>query len=89
MTIVRYLEADEGASLREYLLTRAHGEQARVADHGDVRASVFTDLTAADRPLVQVRPDRLILSFLLSTEWLLSCVLGSSFSPPSTSMVAA
>src|SRR5215204_462391 len=72
---LRYLRQTKAASLREYLLTRAHGEQARVADHGDVRASVFTDLTAADRPLVQVRPDRLIVSFLLSTEWLVSSVL--------------
>jgi putative membrane protein len=72
---LRYLRQTKAAALREYLLTRAHGEQARVADHGDVRASVFTDLTAADRPLVQVRPDRLIVSFLLSTEWLLSSVI--------------
>jgi putative membrane protein len=72
---LRYLRQTKAASLREYLLTRAHGEQARVVDHGDVRASVFTDLTAADRPLVQVRPDRLIVSFLLSTEWLLSSFL--------------
>ena len=72
---LRYLRQTKAASLREYLLTRAHGERARVADHGEVRASVFTDLTPADRPLVQVRPDRLIVSFLLSTEWLLSSIV--------------
>src|SRR5215204_7082611 len=73
---LRYLRRTKAASLREYLLTRAHGERAQISDHGEVRASVFTDLTAADRPLVQLRPERLILSFLLSTEWLLTIVIG-------------
>ena len=73
---LRYLRRTKAASLREYLLTRAHGERAQISDHGEVRASVFTDLTAADQPLVQVRPERLILSFLLSPEWLLTIVIG-------------
>ena len=72
---LRYLRQTKAAALREYLLTRAHGERAQVGDHAHLRASVFTDLTAADRPLVQVGPDRLILSFLLSTEWLLTIVI--------------
>ncbi len=72
---LRYLRQPKAASLREYLLARAHGEQARVGDHGALPASIFTDLTAADRPLVQLRPERLIVSFLLSTEWLLSTLL--------------
>ncbi|HZA32242.1 MAG TPA: PH domain-containing protein [Propionibacteriaceae bacterium] len=72
---LRYLRQTKATSLREYLLTRAHGERAQVGDHARLRASVFTDLTAADRPLVQVGPDRLILSFLLSTEWLLTIVI--------------
>jgi putative membrane protein len=73
---VRYLRRAKAAALREYLLTRAHGEKARVGDLGHLSASVLTDLTAADRPLVEVSPQRLIGSFLLSIEWLLSAGLG-------------
>src|SRR5215204_7810730 len=73
---VRYLRRAKAAALREYLLTRAHGEKARVGDLGHLSASVLTDLTAADRPLVEVSPQRLIGSFLLSIEWFLSAGLG-------------
>src|SRR5918993_85133 len=73
---VRYLRRAKAAALREYLLTRAHGEKAQVGDLGHLSASALTDLTAADRPLVEVSPQRLIGSFLLSIEWLLSAGLG-------------
>ncbi|WP_111766621.1 PH domain-containing protein [Nakamurella deserti] len=70
--VLRYLRRAHADRLRGYLLARAHGEQRSVADdHGPV-ASGFTDLGADDRPLVTVSSARLIGSFLLSTEWLLS-----------------
>jgi putative membrane protein len=72
---LRYLRRAKAAALREYLLVRAHGRRARVGDLGHVTASAFTDLTVTDRPLVQVSPQRLISSFLLSPEWLLSTAI--------------
>ena len=68
---LRYLGRARASRLRDYLLARAHGEQARVADvAGTPAASVLTDLSVADKPLVTVTPQRLIGGFLLSTEWL-------------------
>jgi len=69
---LRYLRRSKAAALREYLLTRAHGDKTRLADLSHLSANIFTDLTAADRPLVQVSPQRLIGSFLVSTEWIFS-----------------
>jgi putative membrane protein len=71
---LRYLRRDRAAQLREYLLTRAHGQQARV-DDPYLPASALTDLTQADRPLVRVRPQRLVASFLLSTEFLIPATI--------------
>jgi putative membrane protein len=71
---LRYLRRDRAARLREYLLTRAHGQQARV-DDPYLPASALTDLTTADRPLVRVRPQRLVASFLLSTEFLIPATI--------------
>jgi putative membrane protein len=69
---LRYLRRTHADRLRAYLLARAHGERRSVDhDHGPV-AGVFTDLAANDRPLVTVASGRLIGSFLLSTEWLIS-----------------
>ena len=71
---LRYLRRDRAARLREYLLARAHGQVARV-DDAYLPASALTDLTAADRPLVRVTPQRLVGGFLLSTEWLVpACI---------------
>jgi putative membrane protein len=68
---LRYLSQAEASRLRDYLLTRAHGTQVRIADAGkEAPASRFTDLGRADRPLVTVGPQRLLGSFLLSTEFL-------------------
>jgi putative membrane protein len=71
---LRYLRRDRAARLREYLLTRAHGQRARV-DDPYLPASALTDLTTADRPLVKVRPQRLFASFLLSTEFLIPATI--------------
>ena len=75
-TKLRYLSRGKASRLRDYLLTRAHGQQASIRDlDQEAAASIFTDLGAADRPLVQVPPQRLIVGFLLSTEWLVPAAI--------------
>ena len=72
-TKLRYLTRRQASRLRDYLLTRAHGEQARITDLDQTAAaSVLTDLGATDRPLVTVSPQRLVLGLLLSSEWIIS-----------------
>jgi putative membrane protein len=75
-TKLRYLSRGKASRLRDYLLTRAHGQQASIRDlDQQAAASVFTDLGVADRSLVRVLPQRLIVSFLLSTEWLVPAAI--------------
>ncbi len=70
---LRYLSRAKAGQLREYLLVRAHGRRGRLEDPDlALPASAFTDRSAADRPLVTVTPQRLVLSFLASTEWLVT-----------------
>jgi putative membrane protein len=75
-TKLRYLSRGKASRFRDYLLTRAHGEQASIRDlDQQAAASIFTDLGVADRPLVRVLPQRLIVGFLLSTEWLVPAAI--------------
>jgi putative membrane protein len=75
-TKLRYLSRGKASRLRDYLLTRAHGQQASIRDlDHQAAASIFTDLGIADQPLVRVLPQRLIGSFLLSTEWLVPAAI--------------
>lgn len=70
---LRYLQRSKATQLREYLLTRAHGQQASISDLGrSPAASALTDLTANDTALVKVPTQRLIVGFILSSEWLIS-----------------
>ncbi|MEO5832822.1 MAG: PH domain-containing protein [Nakamurella sp.] len=69
---LRYLSRAHADRLRGYLLARAHGERRAVGDDPAPTASAFSDLGTDDRPLVTVRSARLVGSFLLSTEWLIS-----------------
>jgi putative membrane protein len=69
---LRYLTRAQASALRDYLLSRAHGDRVRVGQQGAGQASVLTDLSVADQPLVTVPPQRLIVSFLLSSEFLFS-----------------
>jgi putative membrane protein len=70
-TKLRYLTRSKASRFRDYLLARAQGHQASIRDlEQQSIAGVFTDLGVTDQPLVQVTPQRLIISFLLSTEWL-------------------
>ncbi|SDT38058.1 putative membrane protein [Friedmanniella luteola] len=73
---LRYLGRAKAGQLREYLLLRAHGRRGRLDDPElALPASAFVDRGAADRPLVTVSPQRLVLSFLASTEWLMTAGL--------------
>ncbi len=68
---LRYLSQAEASRLRDYLLARAHGTQARIADvNTQAPASRFTDLGRSDRPIVRVGPPRLLGSFMLSSEFI-------------------
>ena len=75
-TKLRYLSRSKASRLRDYLLTRAHGQSASIRDLDQgTPASALTDLGSTDRPLVKVLPQRLIVGFLLSSEWLVSMVI--------------
>ena len=69
---LRYLRRVHADRLRGFLLARAHGETRSVSDEHGPAASALTDLTDDDTPLVTVGSGRLVGSFLLSTEWLIS-----------------
>ena len=72
-TRLRYLTRGQASRLRDYLLTRAHGERTSLSSLGDTpAASVLTDLGASDQPLATVPPQRLVLGLILSSEWLIS-----------------
>lgn len=72
---LRYLSRSKASRFRDYLLARASGEQATMADHqAGPTASLLTDLGAADRPLVVVPLQRLVGGFLLSGEWLVTLI---------------
>lgn len=69
---LRYLTRPQAGALRDYLLSRAHGDRVRLAESTGGQASMLTDLGVADEPLVVVSPARLVVSFLLSSEFLIS-----------------
>ena len=75
-TALRYLSRRKAYRIRDYLLSRAHGEQLSVAD-SDARtqADAFRDLSADDQVLVTIPPQRLLLGFLTSTDFLVSAAL--------------
>ncbi|WP_432559499.1 PH domain-containing protein [Granulicoccus sp. GXG6511] len=70
---LRYLTRDKSYRLRDYLLSRAHGHATTVAE-SDARpqATAFEDLSAADRILVRLSPQQLIIGLLTSMEFLIS-----------------
>ncbi|HEU5483606.1 MAG TPA: PH domain-containing protein, partial [Microlunatus sp.] len=72
---LRYLTRSQASALRDYLLSRAHGDKVRLGESTSGPASVLTDLSVADQPLVTVSPQRLIVGFLLSSEFLFSAGL--------------
>ena len=67
---LRYLSRAKAARLRDYLLARAHGTAARLADADGPAPDVLFDAGVADKTLVTVSPAALVGSFVLSTEFL-------------------
>lgn len=71
-TRLRYLTRQQATHIRDFLLARAHGDQVSFETAGNApQASAFTDLSAAEHPLVTIGPQKLLLSFVLSSEFLL------------------
>ena len=71
---LHYLTRADADRLRDYLLARAQGQRVRIGEPRGPAASILTDLSAADAPLVTVTPQRLVGSFLLSSEWLMAVI---------------
>jgi putative membrane protein len=61
---LRYLRRQHAATLRDYLLARAHGEKA--SPHTASTADQFTDDSSTDEVLVRISPARIVAGFLLS-----------------------
>jgi putative membrane protein len=73
---LRYLQRRRAVQLRDYLLTRAQGQAMSLAGAGSSAVtSAFTDASAEDELLVRVPPQRLVVGFLLSSEWLTTFAL--------------
>ncbi|SDB80667.1 putative membrane protein [Raineyella antarctica] len=76
-TRLRYLQRTRAYTLRDYLLQRAVGQRATVADVGQgPQAGALVDASAADRVLLAMSPARIVGAFLLSAELWWSVVLG-------------
>ncbi|MBO0812991.1 MAG: PH domain-containing protein, partial [Microlunatus sp.] len=65
-TTLRYLTRQQGGQIRDYLMARAHGDRVTMAGASALpQASMFTDLSASERTLVTIGPNRLIFGFVL------------------------
>lgn len=74
---LRYLTRTKASQLRDFLLARAHGQQATIATSTGPRAeisSVLTDSRSDEIPLAVVSPQRLVGAFFLSSEFLFSAL---------------
>jgi putative membrane protein len=70
-TVLRYLRRQQAGQLRDYLLARAHGDRATLAEVADRPATgVFTDASDTDRTLVTIKPWLLVVGLVLSGEFL-------------------
>lgn len=77
---LRYLKRDKSYRLRDYLLSRAHGHRTTVAESDTrPRASILEDLSSADRILVRIQPQQLIIGLLTSLEFVISVLLLIAF----------
>ncbi|MDN5724669.1 MAG: PH domain-containing protein [Propionibacteriales bacterium] len=67
---IRYLKRKDATRLRDYLLARAHGQQAEVESVSD--ADVLADRSSTDHVIATISPVQLVTGFLLSAEFLIS-----------------
>lgn len=73
---LRYLQRDKAYRFRDYLLSRAHGHQTSVAESANrPKAGMFQDLSTADRVLVRIEPQMLILGLVTSLEFIISLII--------------
>ncbi|MDO5498106.1 MAG: PH domain-containing protein [Propionibacteriaceae bacterium] len=73
---LRYLTRDKAYRIRDYLLSRAHGHTTTVAEsRARPKASAFADLSTADRVLVRISPQQLIIGLLTSLEFIISVLV--------------
>jgi putative membrane protein len=73
---LRYLKRDKAYQLRDYLLSRAHGHQTSLAESsGRPQAGRFEDLSTADRVLVRIEPQQLIIGLLTSLDFIISVLV--------------
>lgn len=73
---LRYLKREKAYRLRDYLLSRAHGQHTSIADsNARPQAGMFQDLSAADSVLVRIQPQQLILGLLTSLEFAISVLV--------------
>ncbi len=70
---LRYLRRQHAATLRDYLLARAHGEKA--SPHLASTADMLTDDSHTDEVLVRIAPIRILAGFLLSPASFIPLVL--------------
>ena len=71
---IRYLPRKEATRLRDYLLARAHGQEA--ADpSAESTASVLSDTASTDRVIVTINPAQLVGGLLLSGDFLIMLLL--------------
>lgn len=73
---LRYLTRSTAYRLRDYLLSRAHGHQTSIAEsHHRPQAGRFEDLSSADRVLVRIQPQQLIIGLLTSLDFMIAVVI--------------
>jgi putative membrane protein len=73
---LRYLPREKAYRLRDYLLSRAHGQHTSFAESSArPQADMFQDLSYADQVLVRIQPQQLLIGLLTSLEFIISVVL--------------
>lgn len=70
---IRYLPRKEAARLRDYLLARAHGQDADPSDEST--ASALSDRATEDTVIVTIKPAQLIGGLVLSGDFLIMLVM--------------
>lgn len=72
---LRYLGRGKASGMRDYLIHRAHGEQAELGAAESGATGLLTDLGAHDTVLVRIGPLRLVLGFVLSADFYLPVLI--------------
>ncbi|GAB3622532.1 PH domain-containing protein [Mariniluteicoccus endophyticus] len=77
---LRYLSRPKAYAIRDYLLSRAHGDHVTRAEAAAApQANAFEDLAAHDQILVRLTPAQLVLGLVTSTEFIVSLLVTAVF----------